>query len=213
MQKFRSKPFILGLLIVLLSIPLITVAQDDDTSITYAQLSTDDGISLFYPADWTLDVGEGDAFVFIYNNDAIIERANDAPFESGDVSVYVSFTPTEYAHLLGFIGDTVEERLTNLANGLVILNNYEEDTPQMSISDITVLAASNVPDLQYVTYSLTDVADGMIVMWDISDDLLGTAIVTTAPDELDDIQDIVLSIMQSTSFDTTIDALRNGGNQ
>lgn len=214
MKRFNLNMLLFLSMLMLLSIPTLTMAQDeDDDSSTYNQILTEDGISVFYPDDWTFDVAEDDAIISLFSNEAIAERDADAPFESGDVSIWLTFTPSDYAHLLGLVGDSNEERLTNLVNGLVGLNTDEDSNAQLSASEIEIFEASNdLPEILFVTYSLTDVADGMVLFWDISDDLLGVAIVTTATDELADNQDLIMRMMQNVTFETTIEALRAGGN-
>lgn len=214
MKRFTLNTLLLLSALVIFSLPTLLMAQDeDDDSTNYNQILTEDGISVFYPDDWTFDVAEGDASISLFSNEAIAARDASAPFESGDVSVWLTFTPSEYAHLLGLVGDSNEERLTNLVNGLVGLNTDEDGNAHLSASEIEVFEASDdLPEILFVTYSLTDIADGMVLIWDISDDLLGVAIVTTATDELAENQDFIMTMAQNVTFETTIEALRTGGN-
>ena len=191
---------------VLFSTTHISVAQDggDDDPIEYAQLVSDNGLSMFFPSDWIFEVlDEGSSAIVFYSNEAIAERDSDAPFESGDISLFVSFFPTEYASLFGFRGETHAEQLTGIIDAFAV-RHTEDGVEQFSTSEIEVIdATDDIPEITLVRYSLADTADGMLILWNITADISGSMIVSTATDEVADYEALIMDIVGNITFDET----------
>lgn len=204
--------FVAIYLIITLSLvgfPLKAVAQDGSEIIEFTLLETDDGLMrLLYPTEWTFEVPSESGSIFLYSDEAISERSNDAQFESNEVSVVLTFIPSDFAHLFGFTGDTLEEKLTRIVDGLIIIHTDEDGMEHLSVGEIEVAEASDEsPEMALIRYSLRDTADGMLIIWNVADDLLGAAIASTAHDELTDSESIILTIVQSVEFTGSIDEL------
>lgn len=208
MRRFLSLPIFL-LIVGVSSFSFVAVGQDEDeTPISYDELVTDDGLSILFPSEWDFDTNAEDSSILLFSHDAIIERDVDAPFVSGDVSVLLTFIPSDYADLFGFDGDSLDEKLAGIVEGFVLLQTDVDGVEHLSVSDVEIIEATDdTPAMAFVTYSLLDTADGMFILWDISDDLLGSAIVATATGELADSEAVIMTIVQSIEFSGSVDAL------
>lgn len=211
----KRNPFILIFSVLMMfAITFPAIAQDDDSDdmpVEYTQLVADSGLSLHYPSEWTFEIGEdSSSTILLFSNESIPVRETDAPFASGDISLMLSFFPSDYAHLFGFSGETHEAILATLVNGLTLIHTDDDGITQFTADDIEVMTATDdQPEITLVRYSLADTADGMWLLWDVSDEVFVSAIVSTATDELADQEALIMEIITSITYDSTMDGGTN----
>jgi len=157
--------------------------------------------SLQHPEGWGAEVSE-DGSINLSNDLALLEAVKEDDFVigSGQVGLGIYITPTELASEIGFEGSNNVERATFLAS--LIAPTSEESL--VTVGEVELLQHAGQPILARVTYGYADLYEGMIIVWDISDDAFGVAVVMTPPGETVLAEDTIYAILESVEFNSPV---------
>lgn len=177
-------------------------AQTASQDVAYLQAKTDDGLLTFaFPEDWTIDTDvAGIGNIGIVSDKAILENEGVKPLESGQVSVLLSFLDSNVAVENGLVGDTLTDKLELIMNNMSLNfvdadGNSLVDAGEVQLVDATDLTVAYAQ----VSYSIEG-ANYTLILWNLADGLLGTALVGTAGGEWDEYAPIVINIVQSVRY-------------
>jgi len=164
------------------------------TKATY--LSDDGSIQFTYPINWHMIRDNSNGYTIV-SNGFILERQalNLETLYNDETQISISLIPTQFAINFGLSGETLTERLQNVSIRL------ESD---LEIGEIEVLENG------LVRRSLQQGTDfrGYLVLWEITSDLFGVAMMITAPDNLSSADAILTDIVLSVEFMETIQNMR-----
>jgi hypothetical protein len=190
----------LVLVVFLMVSPLHVLAQEPMVTSTVAN-----GLVLVqHPEGWGIEAGSQQT-INIANDPAMLEAIKEGNFEisSGQVGLSVFFIPVAGAVEQGVQGSNSEERAAYLA----ALLTSEDAASLVSIGEVERIAHEGQPTLARFTYSYGDVFEGMNVVWDISEDTIGIAVVMTSPGESTLFEETVYAILESVTLNWPVEAV------
>jgi hypothetical protein len=186
----------------LMVLPLHVLAQENMVTSTVANGL----VSVQHPEGWGVEAGPQQT-INIANDPAMLDAIKEGDFEisSGQVGLTVFYIPTAGAVEQGVQGPNSEERAAYLA----ALLTPEDPASLVSIGEVELIAHEGQPTLARFTYSYGDVFEGMNVVWDISENVIGIAIVMTAPGETTNVEETIYAILESVTLNWPVEAVLN----
>lgn len=225
--------FMLGLALVL---PLTAQAQEG-TVADWPEFVTEDGyIAGRYPPDWSIEIIAGN--LVLANDAGLLERylEDGAKIQPGEVVLSILFYPMEYAHLSGFEGETLDDKIAYLSDlmeipeyetdltseewqqvkdgleteyGIELPDDIDLETPE---EDILYVNAGEIIERDTgfragrITLARADM-ESALILWDVADDLLGFATVVVSQGEMENFDATLYQIIESIEFRSTIESI------
>ncbi len=177
-------------------LPSVT-AQEIDLE-TFLPFETENGwVTLLYPPDWVIEEYEG--AVLLANAAEVLERVNGGEAaQSGDVFITLAMLPSSYAALLGIESDELDV----LAQGF--FDAFIPNSPRAAEPEIIAYDE----DIEFGQIVFTGRrGDGMIVVFQPAEGILGMAIIGIAADDVEDVQDLIHTIIATIEFTATPEEL------
>lgn len=170
------------------------VAQDNEdvgTQLTY--FAPNSGLTFDYPSNWTLIDDELRGLTLV-SNPTILDRrlAGYDNLFADETLLSIRFIATDTLDGWGIEGGTPEERLTSFSE-------------KFKIGATLGIIKTTDDNISQLPISLDNTFEGMVMIWDISDDLSGFAILLTAIGNLENVTATVNDILLSTEFNSTIE--------
>lgn len=163
---------------------------------------TDDKLwSMQYPDGWGIEIDEQGA-INLANDPALLEavKKDDFVISAGEVGLTILFVPTESAVELNLGGANTVERASYLA----ALLTPDSDDSLAKIGEVELIRHEGQPLLGRVPYSYGEVYQGMTVVWDVSDDAIGVAVLMLPPGTYLQTERTVYAILESIQFNAPV---------
>ena len=181
----------------------IVFGQADEPSIIYKQLILDNGlITLAIPEMWDVDIDNATTqSIGIASNPNVLARDTNTPLTGEQATVLLNFIDTASASENDYIvGETLLEKLDFAINSMSESIVDENGDTLITFREPEYIAGTSLTwAYAQVTYSFED-TELTLIMWDISDGLLGIALVQTADDAREQNMEIAINIVQSIRY-------------
>ena len=196
MPRLASVVLLLLTSLMLLAVSPSVHAQGDDDFTTVTYEAPDGAFTFDYAADWVLTTD--DTLGFNFTNSNFIQYKLDRGFDKlflNETLISMNFIPHPIAEeYLGIAGSNSAERLNSLAESL---------DPELEITGRDVVDE----DIHRILFQKGDSFVGMLVFWQISDDMSGVGMMMTAPGNFEEADMGAREIFSSVEFHLTYDEI------
>jgi hypothetical protein len=158
--------------------------------------------SMQYPDGWAVEVGPRSS-VNLANSTAVLEgvKQDDFVIQAGQVGLTILFIPTISAVDINLGGANTVQRAAYLA----ALAQPHSEGSLVTIGDVVFVRHTGKPLLGVIPNSYGDVFEGETVVWDISDDTIGVAVLMTPPGASAAVQATIYAILESVQFRSPVE--------
>jgi len=163
-----------------------------------ATFTTDSKLwSMHYPDGWAVEVGQRSS-LHLANDPATLEAAkqDDFAIQSGQVGLTILLIPAASAMDINLGGANTAQRAAYLA----AFTQPHGEGSLVTIGDVVFVRHTGKPLLGVIPNSYSDVFEGMTIVWDISDDVIGVAVLMTPPGASAAVRSTVFAIVESLQF-------------
>ena len=153
--------------------------------------------SMQYPDGWAVEVGPRSS-VNLANTAAVLEgvKQDDFVIQAGQVGLTILFIPTTSAVDINLGGANTVQRAAYLA----ALAQPHSEGSLVTIGDVVFVRHTGKPLLGVIPNSFGDVFEGETVVWDISDDTIGVAVLMTPPGASAAVRSTIYAIVESVEL-------------
>ena len=154
------------------------------------------------PAGWSVDVGS-EGVTNLSNDAALLSSVNQPDFaiSPGEIGLTLLFVPGE----MQSEGQTEEAYISELASYLSLAMRPASEEIQATIGSVELVQHEGQAVLARAPYSYGSLFAGMIVVWQISDDAFGVALLMVPPGETALAEEAVFGIIESVEFSAPIE--------
>jgi|GEM_PF-2327137 len=207
MKANAMKSIIFLILISFIPMQIYALAQGDDEIELTTFESEDENFTFEYPAEWFVTEETGAAQ--LATTQAIYEAFRDGEdtplLEAEEILMTFFIMPDEFLQLLGADGETLDE----LANDMLTLLNDPDTIEITSPAEIITYQPDEDDDTEYEfgQIMIMDQQHGLIIVYPITEDITGFAIVATTEDGIDTHSTTIYDMLISAEYTGTIEEL------
>ena len=153
--------------------------------------------SMQYPDGWAVEVGPRSS-VNLANDAAVLEgiKQDDFVIQAGQIGLTILFIPTDSAVDINLGGANTVQRAAYLG----ALAQPHSEGSLVTIGAAVFVRHTGKPLLGVIPNSYGDVFEGETVVWNISDDTIGVAVLMTPPGASAAVQSTIYAIIESVKL-------------